>query len=65
MRAIESISVKNVELQIVEFLIEELKITSDEVSKMTLSERMSTIERRDVSKWNEFRKGLRQSGYII
>jgi hypothetical protein len=61
----EDNSTKTVELQIMYFLIEELKITSDEVSKMTLSERMSTIERRDVSKWNEFRKGLRQSGYII
>lgn len=56
---------KSVEVKIKEFLVNNLSIQEEEACLMNLQQRMSLIESKNKDKWNEFRVGLRKSGYII
>jgi len=56
---------ESIYIRIAKYIKETLKKSDSEVSSMRLSEKMSLIEMKDKDKWNEFKIGLRKSGYII
>lgn len=56
---------KAVEVQIKDFVVEKLLFPEKEAASITLQQRMSLIESKDKEVWDEFRKGLRNAGYII
>lgn len=56
---------ESIDIRINRYIKEVLGRTDAEVSSMRLSEKMSLIEMNDKDKWNEFKVGLRESGYII
>jgi len=54
-----------VEAQISKFIEESFDKSKVEVASMTLQSKMSLIAMRFPEKWEEFKLGLRNAGYII
>jgi hypothetical protein len=55
----------SVELQIDKFIKESYNYDDELVKSMTLQHKMSMINMKNQDKWEEFKLGLRKSGYII
>lgn len=56
---------ESLDTKITKYLKEALGETDFDIDSMNLPEKMSIVEFRDKEKWNEFKIGLRESGYII
>lgn len=56
---------ESIDIKITRYIKEVLGRTDSEVASMKLPEKMSIIEVNNKDKWNEFKVGLRESGYII
>ena len=56
---------ESVEVGITKYIKEVLGRTDSEIALMRLPEKLSLVEMNDKDKWNEFKIGLRESGYII
>lgn len=48
-----------------EFVQESYSKTKEEVSMMTIQNKMSLVGMKSQDKWDEFKMGLRKAGYII
>lgn len=48
-----------------EFIQESYNKTKKEVSEMTIQNKMSLVGMKSQDKWEEFKLGLREAGYII
>jgi hypothetical protein len=59
------IAKESVEVRITRYIKEVLGHKDSEVALMRLPEKLSLVEMNDKNKWNEFKVGLRESGYII
>ena len=56
---------ESVEVGITKYIKEVLGRTDSEIALMRLPEKLSLVEMNDKNKWNEFKIGLREFGYII
>ena len=54
-----------IEHQIDMFVKDKYKKTKEEVTLMTIGNKMSLVGMKSQEKWDEFKMGLRKAGYII